>query len=90
MDSSEHFPNINLQYLDAVIDKAASLGMFVVMDLHGAPGAQKGHGRFYWTSMRLGEICLNVNISDEISVPSYLLLTWIFYNNTTMIEPSAG
>jgi aryl-phospho-beta-D-glucosidase BglC (GH1 family) len=41
VDSSEHFPNMNLQYLDAVIQKAADLGMFVVIDLHGAPGAQK-------------------------------------------------
>jgi aryl-phospho-beta-D-glucosidase BglC (GH1 family) len=32
---------MNLQYLDAVIQKAADLGMFVVMDLHAAPGAQK-------------------------------------------------
>jgi hypothetical protein len=41
VDSSEHFPNMNLQYLDAVIQKAADLGMFVFIDLHGAPGAQK-------------------------------------------------
>lgn len=41
VDSSEHFPNMNLQYLDAVIQKAADLGMFVAIDLHGAPGAQK-------------------------------------------------
>jgi aryl-phospho-beta-D-glucosidase BglC (GH1 family) len=39
--STEHFPNMDLQYLDAVIQKAADLGMFVVIDLHGAPGAQK-------------------------------------------------
>jgi len=32
---------MDLQYLDAVIQKAADLGMFVVIDLHGAPGAQK-------------------------------------------------
>jgi hypothetical protein len=41
VDSSEYFPEMNLQYLDAVIQKAADLGMFVVIDLHGAPGAQK-------------------------------------------------
>lgn len=41
VDSSEHFPNMDLKYLDAVIQKAADLGMFVVMDLHAAPGAQK-------------------------------------------------
>jgi aryl-phospho-beta-D-glucosidase BglC (GH1 family) len=41
VDSSEHFPEMDLSYLDAVIQQAADLGMFVVMDLHGAPGAQK-------------------------------------------------
>ena len=46
VDSSEHFPNMNLKYLDAVIEKAASLGMFVVMDLHGAPGSQKTQDAF--------------------------------------------
>ena len=46
VDSSEHFPNMNLQYLDAVIAKAQSLGMFVVMDLHGAPGSQKALDAF--------------------------------------------
>jgi aryl-phospho-beta-D-glucosidase BglC (GH1 family) len=39
--SSEHFPNVDLTALDNVIQKAADLGMFVVIDLHGAPGAQK-------------------------------------------------
>ena len=31
---------MDLKYLDAVIQKAADLGMFVVIDLHGAPGSQ--------------------------------------------------
>jgi hypothetical protein len=46
VDSSEHFPTMDLQYLDAVIQKAADLGMFVVIDLHGAPGAQKTNDAF--------------------------------------------
>jgi aryl-phospho-beta-D-glucosidase BglC (GH1 family) len=46
VDSIENFPNLNLQYLDAVIQKAADLGMFVVIDLHGAPGAQKTSDAF--------------------------------------------
>jgi aryl-phospho-beta-D-glucosidase BglC (GH1 family) len=41
VDSSEHFPTMDLSYLDNIIAKADSLGMFVVIDLHGAPGAQK-------------------------------------------------
>lgn len=40
--SSEHFPDGDrmLPYLDAVVQKAADLGLFVIIDLHGAPGAQ--------------------------------------------------
>ncbi|RYP49982.1 hypothetical protein DL768_004417 [Monosporascus sp. mg162] len=42
VDSSEHFPRVDVaKHLDRIIQKAADLGMFVVMDLHGAPGAQK-------------------------------------------------
>lgn len=46
VDSSEHFPVMDLQYLDKIIAKAASFGMFVVMDLHGAPGSQKTKDAF--------------------------------------------
>lgn len=40
---SEHFPDGDrmLPYLDAVVQKAADLGIFVILDLHGAPGAQQ-------------------------------------------------
>ena len=41
VDDSEHFPRMDLSHLDRVVEKAAELGMFIVMDLHGAPGAQK-------------------------------------------------
>jgi aryl-phospho-beta-D-glucosidase BglC (GH1 family) len=46
VQSSEHFPNMDLTPLDNVIQKAADLGMFVVIDLHGAPGAQKVEDAF--------------------------------------------
>ncbi|KAF1952937.1 glucan 1,3-beta-glucosidase precursor [Byssothecium circinans] len=46
VDSSEKFPNMDLKYLDNVVAKAASLGMFIVMDLHGAPGSQKTDDAF--------------------------------------------
>lgn len=46
VDSSESFPKMDLKYLDAVVQKAADLGMFVVMDLHGAPGSQKTQDAF--------------------------------------------
>lgn len=37
---SEHFPQGGLQYLDRICGWAADAGLFVVIDLHGAPGAQ--------------------------------------------------
>lgn len=48
---TEHFPEMNLTYLDKVVAKAASLGMFVIIDLHGAPGAQKLEDAF------TGQVC---------------------------------
>ncbi|KAI8630464.1 glycoside hydrolase family 5 protein [Xylariaceae sp. FL1651] len=33
--------NLMLPYLDAVVQKAADLGIYVIIDLHGAPGAQQ-------------------------------------------------
>ncbi|XP_047051884.1 probable glucan endo-1,6-beta-glucosidase B, partial [Lolium rigidum] len=41
--ASEPFADGNrmLPYLDAVVQKAADLGMYVIMDLHGAPGGQQ-------------------------------------------------
>ena len=45
-EATEHFPRMDLSHLDRVVEKAAELGMFVVMDLHGAPGAQKVHDAF--------------------------------------------
>jgi arabinogalactan endo-1,4-beta-galactosidase len=41
--NSEHFPDgdVMLPYLDAVVQRASDLGMFVIIDLHGAPGAQQ-------------------------------------------------
>lgn len=41
--ASEPFADGNrmLPYLDAVVQKATDLGMYVIMDLHGAPGGQQ-------------------------------------------------
>ncbi|KAL6692395.1 glycoside hydrolase family 5 protein [Trichoderma pleuroticola] len=41
--ASEPFADGNLQlpYLDAVVQKAADLGIYVIIDLHGAPGGQQ-------------------------------------------------
>ncbi|KAF2115262.1 putative glucan endo-1,6-beta-glucosidase B [Lophiotrema nucula] len=36
----EHFPQGGMVYLDRLVDWAAQRGIFVILDLHGAPGAQ--------------------------------------------------
>ncbi|KAG0649332.1 hypothetical protein D0Z07_4138, partial [Hyphodiscus hymeniophilus] len=38
--SSEHFPQGGLEYLQRVCGWASDAGMFIVIDMHGAPGAQ--------------------------------------------------
>jgi len=37
---SEHFPQGGLQYLEQICGWASDAGMYIVIDLHGAPGAQ--------------------------------------------------
>ncbi|KAB8345842.1 hypothetical protein FH972_022897 [Carpinus fangiana] len=41
VDDSEPFAEGQLDYLDAMVAHAQEIGLFVVMDLHGAPYAQK-------------------------------------------------
>lgn len=40
VDPSEHFPQGGEAYLDKVIGYAKDAGLYVIIDLHGAPGAQ--------------------------------------------------
>lgn len=40
VDSSEHFPQGGEKYLDQVVGWAKDAGLYVILDLHGAPGAQ--------------------------------------------------
>ena len=40
VDSSEHFPRGGERYLDQVVAWARDAGLYVILDLHGAPGAQ--------------------------------------------------
>ncbi|KAL0635795.1 hypothetical protein Q9L58_005228 [Maublancomyces gigas] len=40
IDSSEHFPRGGFQYLERVCGWAKAAGLYVIIDLHGAPGAQ--------------------------------------------------
>jgi aryl-phospho-beta-D-glucosidase BglC (GH1 family) len=41
IDSSEHFPRGGFQYLERVCGWANDQGLYVILDLHGAPGAQE-------------------------------------------------
>lgn len=56
VDASEHFPRGGIQYLEKVCGWAVNHGMYVIIDLHGAPYAQVanqpftgqvGYSRFY-------------------------------------------
>ncbi|KAL4981399.1 glucan endo-1,6-beta-glucosidase B [Aspergillus falconensis] len=38
---SEHFPRGGMKYLEDVCGWASDAGMYIIMDLHGAPGAQE-------------------------------------------------
>jgi len=43
---SEHFPQGGLTYLTQVVGWAAKYGIYVILDLHGAPGAQVAQNPF--------------------------------------------
>lgn len=43
---SEHFPQGAIQYLDRLAGWAAAKNIFVILDLHGAPGAQEPNQPF--------------------------------------------
>jgi aryl-phospho-beta-D-glucosidase BglC (GH1 family) len=43
---SEHFPRGGLQYMDRLAEWAASRNIYVILDLHGAPGAQEPNNAF--------------------------------------------
>lgn len=40
VDVSEHFPQGGIEFLDQVVGYAKDAGIYVILDLHGAPGAQ--------------------------------------------------
>ena len=43
---SEHFPNGGLRYLEQICGWASDAGFFIVIDLHGAPGAQVANNAY--------------------------------------------
>jgi len=88
VDSSEHFPEMKLQYLDDIIDKAAQLGMFVVIDLHGAPGSQKVGDAFTGqVSLQHSNIPrLDSNIHHSVSLKR--IFQGSFHKPTMTAQPS--
>lgn len=44
--NSEQFPRGGLAYLDNIVGWAADLNMYVIMDLHAAPGSQAANQQF--------------------------------------------
>ncbi|KAL4870287.1 glucan endo-1,6-beta-glucosidase B [Aspergillus spectabilis] len=47
---SEHFPRGAYKYLEDVCGWASDAGMYIIMDLHGAPGAQEAEHRLQFAS----------------------------------------
>jgi aryl-phospho-beta-D-glucosidase BglC (GH1 family) len=46
VDSSEHFPQGGLDFVKKLCGWASDAGMYIIMDLHGAPGAQTPRNAF--------------------------------------------
>lgn len=56
---SEHFPQGGLTYLTRLCGWASDLGMYIIMDLHAAPGAQQPHNAF---TGQVSNICYQVEL----------------------------
>lgn len=60
---SEHFPQGGLAYLEKVCGWASNYGFYIIIDLHGAPGAQVAQnsdtGQVSSTSLYIWEVFLN-------------------------------
>ncbi|KAF5610557.1 murein transglycosylase [Fusarium subglutinans] len=46
VDNSEHFPKGDLEYLTQLCGWASDRGLYIILDLHGAPGAQEPNQPF--------------------------------------------
>ncbi|KAI0415601.1 glycoside hydrolase family 5 protein [Xylaria grammica] len=46
VESDEYYPRGGLQYLDRLVGWASDAGLYVIMDLHGAPGSQSPNEEF--------------------------------------------
>ncbi|RMZ86061.1 hypothetical protein DV737_g3, partial [Chaetothyriales sp. CBS 132003] len=71
VDSSETFPQGGASYLDRVIGWARDAGMYVIISLHGAPGAQV-------TNAFTGQLNPDPGFYDEYNYNrSYVWLEWM-------------
>ena len=60
-DDSEYFPDNGFSYLENVCDWAANQGFYIILDLHGAPGAQVSENAF---TGQVSQFCLVIYIPD--------------------------
>lgn len=60
----EHYPQGGLTYLDRLVGWAAEAGLYVIIDLHGAPGSQAPNEPF------TGRVCTAVYVvpSSELTI----------------------
>lgn len=53
---SEHFPRGGAAYLERVCGWASDAGFYIIIDMHGAPGAQIPRNSF------TGQVCFHLNL----------------------------
>lgn len=58
---SEHFPQGGLQYLEQICGWASDAGLYIIIDLHGAPGAQVAG------NPDTGQVCLFCRDAETVS-----------------------
>ena len=57
--NSEHFPQGGLHYLEQICGWASDAGLYIIIDLHGAPGAQVA------SNADTGQVCAERNAIDS-------------------------
>jgi aryl-phospho-beta-D-glucosidase BglC (GH1 family) len=73
---SEWFPKGGFPYLQRICNDAANLGMYIIMDLHGGPGAQVAKNSFTGQVSTLSNPFLIINtLTSPSSSPTLLVST---------------
>jgi hypothetical protein len=60
--STEHFPQGGYKFLQQVCDWAATAGLYIILDLHGAPGSQVAGNAF------TGQVCSRIYRRNRITI----------------------